>query len=263
MPPPAVPRHPLEVIMRRPDVSRPLILRSLRGLLPLTVLLVAACGLSFDFGGPAVRGTGTVVTSTRPVPAFDHVAVGGDFDVTITAGPARGLTMTGDDNLLPLIETDVRNGTLHIDTDKNLRSDEPLRIVITTPTLAGVSSGGSSTIRVSGVRADHFEASVSGSSQMTAAGAVRELTASVSGSGDIAMTGAAQHVEGSVSGSGGLDLHGVRAQTASVRVSGSGNVSLHVTERLEARVSGSGNVSYSGNPAVESETSGSGSVERV
>ena len=233
------------------------------GLLSLAVLLATACGLSFDFGGPAVAGSGTVITRPRPVPAFDHVAVGGDFDVTITAGPARDLTLTGDDNLLPLIETEVRGGTLHIDTDRNLRSNEPIRIVITTPTLNGISSGGSSTIRVTGVRADRFEASVSGSSELTAAGQVQELAASVSGSGDIAMTGAAQHVDGSVSGSGGLDLRRVRALTASVRVSGSGDVTLHVTERLEAQVSGSGTVRYSGNPTVNSNISGSGSVERV
>jgi hypothetical protein len=53
-------------------------------------------------------------------------------------------------------------------------------------------------------------------------------------------------------------------ETCNVRISGSGDVSIHVREELDVTISGSGGVSYRGNPShVNSHASGSGSVRKL
>lgn len=221
------------------------------------------CGISVDWDGPAVVGSGVRTSISRTVATFDRVDIGGEYDVVIRVGAAPSVVLEGDDNLLPLIRTEVRGGTLHIDAEENLRSREPIRIAIGVAALNAVHSGGSSDIAVRDVRSEAFEASVSGSSDLTANGDFGALSASISGSGEIHMTGTADAIDGHVTGSGEMDLLEVRARSARVEVSGSGGATVQVSERLDAKVSGSGDVRYRGQPVVQADVSGSGDVERI
>ena len=209
----------------------------LRALLPVLIAapVAVACGISVDWDGPVVAGSGVRTNVTRSVATFDRVDVGGEYDVVIRVGAAPSVILEGDDNLLPLIRTEVR----------------------------GVHSGGSSDIAIRDVLSEAFEASVSGSSDLTANGDFGDLSASISGSGEIHMTGTADLIDGHVTGSGEMDLLEVRARSARVDVSGSGGVTVEVSDRLDAKVSGSGHVRYRGQPAVQADVSGSGAVERI
>jgi len=229
----------------------------------LAPLALAAGFVACDFIGPAVQGSGVVTTERRDVAPFQRIEVDGAVDVVARAGAAPSLAVTGDDNLLPFVQTEVRDGTLHIDIERSYRSRRGLRVTLATPELESVSVGGSSEVQVTDVRGPSFALSVSGSSEVTAKGEVGRLDVSVSGSGSIGMSGRAEHVEASVSGSGDLDLYRVRSRTARVGVSGSGSVAVYPTERLEADVSGSGEVRYGGNPRTTTRISGSGSVSKV
>ena len=235
--------------------------RSFPALLALATLAAAGCGFSVDWDGPAIAGSGISKSETRTLPSFDAIDLSGDFDVFVEVGPPRSLVVTGDDNLLPLVRTEVRNGTLHIDREQDFRSHRDVKIEISVESLRGFRSGGSSDVVVRNVRARAFDVGVSGSSELTASGEFGDLDASISGSGEIRMEGTADEIEASVSGSGELDLREVAARTARIGVSGSGDATVNVRERLEASVSGSGDVRYVGRPAVERDLSGSGSVE--
>ena len=221
-----------------------------------------ACSV-IDFDAPGLDGSGRITSETRSVSGFDRIAVGDEFDVEVTVGPAASLTLSGDDNLLPHVRAEVREGTLHVDARRELDPTEPLRIRVTVPTLRGISASGSSTVTAAGVRSSSFDASVSGSADVRAAGSFGDLEASISGSGGIRLRGTAESVQASVSGSGNLDLAGTPARTAAVRVSGSGDATVHATESLDAAVSGSGDVRYVGSPRVETRISGSGSVRPI
>ncbi len=235
-------------------------MRSL-ALAPLVaVVSIAGCGISVNWDGPTVAGSGNVTSENRALARFDRVEVGGDFDVEINVGEPQSLTLTGDDNLLSLVETDVRGRELEIDFDGSYRSRNDIKIAITVSSLSAIHSSGSSDINVTGVRSAAFDAGVSGSSDLSVEGDFGDLEANVSGSGEITMVGTADEIDAKVSGSGELDLFSVPARTATVVVTGSGEVGLDVTESLSATVTGSGDVHYTGDPSVSSRITGSGSV---
>src|SRR5687767_15740028 len=76
----------------------------LRLLLPVLIAATATsgCGVSVDWDGPAVAGSGVRTSVTRTVSACDLVDVGGAYDVVVRVGAAPSVVLEGDDNLLPL-----------------------------------------------------------------------------------------------------------------------------------------------------------------
>ena len=229
----------------------------------LAAIPVLGCGISLDWNGPAVAGSGDVTSENRSVPAFDRIEIGGEYEVLVRVGAGPSIVLEGDDNLLPLVRTEVRNGTLHIESEKDLRPRDEIRIDVGVETLNAIQSGGSSDVAVRDVRSSAFDVGVSGSSEVVANGEFGDLSASISGSGEIHMNGTADAIDGKVSGSGELDLLEVRARSARIEVSGSGDATVQVSDRLDASVSGSGDVRYRGQPAIDMDVSGSGSVERI
>lgn len=235
-------------------------MRSL-ALAPLVAIVsIAGCGISVNWDGPTVAGSGNIVSEYRTLAEFDRIEVGGDFDVEVEVGEAQSIRLTGDDNLLPLVETKVRGDELEIDYDGSYRSRDDIKIAITVPRLSAIHSSGSSDVNVTGVRSAAFDAAVSGSSELWVEGDFGDLEANVSGSGEITMAGTADDIDANVSGSGELDLFSVPTRTARVVVTGSGEVGLDVKENLRATVTGSGDVHYTGDPRVTSRITGSGSV---
>ncbi|MDH5373214.1 MAG: DUF2807 domain-containing protein, partial [Acidimicrobiia bacterium] len=82
----------------------------------------------------------------------------------------------------------------------------------------------------------------------------------ISGSGNVTPEGTSGHLDVTISGSGRFDGTDLESATGKVRVSGSGNVVVNVTDELEATISGSGDVKYIGDPNLDSSVSGSGDI---
>ncbi len=201
-------------------------------------LLLVSCSIT--------RGSGTVVSDDREVTAFDAIELSTSADVVVKPGDAPALTVTGDDNVLDLLLTDVRGGTLVIrtPTGRMFTTSRPVVVTVATPSIRRVDVSGSGTVTVTGVEADTLEVSVSGS-------------------GNVLTDGRAGSLRVAVSGSGNVDTLQMKTSDATVNVSGSGNVSVWAVATLRADVSGSGNVSYLGDPEVVANVSGSGSVGRA
>jgi hypothetical protein len=220
-----------------------LLLVALVGLAPF---VLSACAIHIDSGswggGTAMQGSGKRVTETRAVSAFHAIAFGGAGTLDVRAGQQQKVVLEIDENLLPEITTEVRDGVLHIGSKRNYRSDEGLHLTIQAPDLTSLDLSGSCAARVEGLKAAKFDVAISGSGRLAAAGAVDSLNLGISGSGR-------------------ADLAGLRARDASVDISGSGSARVDARESLKADISGSGSVTYSGNPAaVQKSISGSGSV---
>ena len=191
---------------------------------------------------------------------FERLFRAGSFDVFVRNAGEPALEITGDDNLLRYVRTNVDNGTLRIDATRNLRPHTSIRIHVSTPKLVAVAVSGSSRVGIQRSDAEKFELDLSGSGVVVAEIHARELDAAVSGSGSARLDGEAERVDASVSGSGDLDLSEVRARVGRVGVSGSGDAVVHASDRLDTSVSGSGSIRYLGQPRVTKKISGSGTV---
>lgn len=207
-------------------------------------LLLAMTGCGYHgFGGKNnVTGSGVVKTEKRNIGAFTAVEVSGAYEVEIIAQKEPSLEIEGDDNLLPFVKTEVKNGTLYISSDRSFSTRKAIRIRATTKEIQGLSTSGASEIKLDGVKSESFVLESSGASKINVAGETKTL--------EVEMSGASK-----------IDARNFRASRVKVSSSGAGRASVYATEEVNAEVSGAANVTYYGEPkVVNKEVSGAGSV---
>jgi hypothetical protein len=211
----------------------------------LLALLVALGGCHGNlFRGKGLSGSGKAKTEKRVVAGFKAVNVSGAYEVEIAAQQEPGLEIEGDDNLLPRVRTEVKDGVLNIYNDEPISTSRPIRLRISAPQLDAVASSGASDIVVSNVKSDDFNVSTSGAGSLTISGEAKKLAVEMSGAGE-------------------LDAKDLRAERVSVNSSGAAEATVYASEDLSVSASGAGTVNYYGDPKNVSENvSGGASISR-
>lgn len=238
------------------------------GLLAATApLMTAHAGpLSWLSGGERVQGSGKIVKQNREVGHFHALSLAVSGDVDIRSGSTEGVTVETDDNIQPLIETVVENGTLRIRPAKNnTRLDtRHLKIIVQVRSLDKLSIAGSGRVSADKLRGEDINIDVGGSGSIN----VDQLEgASVSialgGSGTLKAAGNAERLQVSIGGSGKVQTGQLQAREATVSIGGSGRATVWAQKTLSVSIAGSGDIDYYGDPQVSKNVMGSGGVRRV
>ena len=209
------------------------------GLLIVLIALGSAChGMRHG-----VRGSGKLLKETRNVGSFNSISTEGAFNIVVVCQKPQDVEISGDDNILPLVTTEVSNNVLHIKNLRNYSTSEPLTLRISVPDLVGLHSNGAGTIDVSGLKNEQFEISVNGAPTISASGETKTLKIDANGAGNI-------------------DTHKLRAARVEVESKGVSGVEVYAAEQLDVTVSGPSHVIYRGNPVVHQTVHGPGSVEK-
>jgi hypothetical protein len=212
----------------------------------LLAALVAACNVSTRFGGgEQVVGSGARKTERRDVGDFNRLVVEGAYRVEVSCGGPRSLEIEADDNLLPLIKTDVEGGRLRVHSDsRGMKTETMPRLRVSVSDLSEVSIPGASDFSLEGLDNDAFKLNVEGASKFRASGDTSKL--------DITLNGA-----------GLVDARELRADRVNVVNNGAGTVSVHALDSLDATVNGVGTIDYYGDPkAVNPKVNGIGRITK-
>jgi hypothetical protein len=204
--------------------------------LALIVLAAAGCG-----GGPRV-------TEQRDVGSFDRLEVSGSLEVHVLPGDSGRVAVTGGEDVIDRVRTDVSGGVLHVhiaDHGIVIGPDPFDDVIVQLPAgaLDGVRIDGAGDVTLTNLDADALDVEVDGGGDIEATGTVDSLVATIEGSGD-------------------ASLSGLAARRATVTVQGSGDAELNVADALTVTVQSSGDVSYRGDPRVRSVVEGSGDLRR-
>jgi hypothetical protein len=217
--------------------------KKLIGVFIIIALMLGACSFG-SFSPDVVVGSGKVAHETRSVSNFTSVVLEGSANVSISSGTTESVVVEADDNILPLIETTVKNGQLVIGNkpNTNITTVSPVKVTVTMKSLQSVTLSGSGNVTASGFSGD-------------------SLSVNLPGSGNITVTGTTNNLQIKLLGSGNIMCQGLQAKSAIVRLSGSGDIQVYASQSLDASILGSGSILYSGNPSqVNKSVSGSGSI---
>ena len=202
-------------------------------------LLIAGC-VQVNFNG--VVGTGPVKTEARQVTDFGRISAGGGIAVEATIGPTWSVEVAAQENLLPIIETTVRDGTLEIASTENYSAPRGVTVIITMPTLEGITLSGGAQGRLDGLALDALEVEVSGGAALRADGSATTLEIDASGGAQVHLFDlAASTVQLSVSG--GSQVEVTAAETVTGDASGGARVTVHGDATLDVTTSGGSSVS--------------------
>jgi hypothetical protein len=220
------------------------------------------------FFGPGERGSGNVIMETRQVSDFGAIRVEYPARVLIRQGTKESLEIEAEDNLLPNLKTEVRNGRLEIfyrrENGKHVNPTKTPRITIVVKDLSDVGFSSAGELIIEKLKTDNLDVSLSGAGNLNLDDIeVKGLQVSLSGAGSMSASGTADDLDLSISGFGdfkGADLHDKNAQ---VSISGAGSATVWVDEDLNAEISGAGSVSYYGSASVSRRISGVGGVNHL
>ena len=224
----------------------------------------------FDPGiGGAQQGSGAVKTEDRKLGDFQSVSIKFPAEITIQQGSAVSAKVTADDNLLPQLNTEVRDGVLYIENkekDWDLRVDpsRTVKIMLTVKDLNEIRFSSAGIVTVDGLETEDLRIVLSGAGEFRLNDVkLGALDATLSGAGNIQASGSADVLKLTISGLGSFDAPNLQTLQADIRISGAGSARVRVKDQLAAHVSGAGSVDYYGSPTVERNISGAGSVNAV
>jgi hypothetical protein len=211
--------------------------RSTLAVLSLTTVLLALTGCG-------TRGSGVSASETRELEAFTAIESGGALDLIVHVGAAeQKVVLSGDDNILPVIETRVRGDRLVVEHEGWLRPELPLVLEVWVPSLEAVEASGTTNIEVDGLSGE-FDLDLSGATDAELSGRVERLDIDASGAADV-------------------DATDLEAASVIIDMSGAGEAKVWATQALEVDISGAGRVVYWGDPTdLRQDISGAGSVRK-
>ena len=210
-----------------------------------------------------VTGSGTLKSETRAVSGFQAIASNGAIELVLRQASREGVEVRADDNLLPLIETRVVDGTLEIRTvpGASYRTRHAVTVTVDLLTLKALSIASSGDATCERLKTPALELNLAGSGNARFADlATDALEVSISGSGKLKAAGQAPRLTVSIAGSGDVDTRSLVAEEVSVSIAGSGDARVNARKTIAVTVAGSGSVTYTGDAALRRRIVGSGSV---
>jgi hypothetical protein len=192
-----------------------------------------------------VRGSGNVVSESRPVSGFSSVKLKGTGQVMIEENGSESLTVTADDNLMSYLTTEVNGNQLVLGTkdNTNLNPSRDIIYKLAVKDLNAIEMGGVGSIEAKGIHTDRLKVVLGGSGSISTSGTADEQEITLAGQGDYR----------------GKDL---TSKTATINIMGNGDAVLNTSQKLDANIMGSGSIKYIGDPVVTQHILGSGSIQK-
>src|SRR3954466_2693296 len=145
----------------------------------LLIILVAVAAVSggckFNRG---IAGSGNRRSEKRELKSFNAIETGGAFEINVTCQKPTSFEIEADDNILPLIKTEVRDGILVVSSDKEFHTAKSAVLRISLPELARLANRGAGDVTIVNANSDKLELDSTGAASMNAAGTARSVAIS-------------------------------------------------------------------------------------
>jgi len=215
-----------------------------------------------------------VVTDTRRVTDFERVILRAQHEneLIITQGDREELTIQGPPDVVPRIETEVRQGTLVISMGGGWleKLGEALTTSLTRPriryelavkNLAGLEVCAMASVRADGLKAERLALRFNGAGEMRIGSVdTRFLEVDLPGAARIELAGYATEQKVTVGGPSHYDAPRLESQKAQVTVRGIGAATVWAARELDVSIRGPGRVSYRGAPRIKKSIAPMGSL---
>lgn len=212
-------------------------MRFLVGLTLLTCLFIGACQ-------DQVVGSGEIIVEERQLATFDQVEIKDIINAKIHLGVEAKVEVTADDNLMPKLLTEVKEGVLIVSFDEQADSYEntTLQLDITIPTISRLVHNSIGEVQAEGLVLSD------------------SLVVVQSGIGDLILSGAVPKLSIEKTGTGLLSAFDMLATNCLVQQDGIGGIMLQASDVLTGSLTGTGDIQYRGRPALQVSVTGFGQL---
>jgi hypothetical protein len=227
------------------------------------ILALASTSCKWTIG--VVRGSGDIESEEREVSGFNEIQLTGIGNLIIEQGDKEALRVEADDNIIGLIETEVRGNKLHIGFKRgvNVVPTSRIKFYLTVKDLSRIDLSGLGDIDCDKFETDDLEFHISGSGDIDFEIVAENIETDVSGLGDINLSGKVDSQRIQISGSGKYDAEELESKYCEVEISGLGSATVNASDDLDIEINGAGNVYYKGDPHIFQHISGLGRIKSL
>jgi hypothetical protein len=232
-----------------------------------TILFFVSFGTFSSFSQLKIKGEGEPITKILTLENFNSLKIVGSDDVIVKQGDQQEVKVIGHSNIIDKIELKVKNGVWKIQLQKGDYAEYKLKFYITLPEIKSVDLIGSANVTLSAFNESKnisLKLISSGDILLNSFNGVDNLNVDIVGSGNVKANSEyslIHKMDINITGSGNFNGGNLKAENCEVSITGSGNASVEVVQKLTAKIAGSGNVYYKGQAEIVKEISGSGVVE--
>lgn len=212
-----------------------------------------------------IEGNGQVKKETREAAPYTKIDISGAFDVYIRPGNYSAVTVNADENLLPYIETYVKNGELRVSAKERIGHYEKLELYLTMQEFNAADISGACDISTRGaITGGEVELDFSGAVEADLELNCASIDADMSGASELTLKGNASTAAYEISGAGKIKAEDFETRICKIEMSGAGEARVFVTEKLDVEVSGAAEIYYKGNPAeINRKVSGAATIKPI
>jgi flagellar motor switch/type III secretory pathway protein FliN len=231
------------------------------------------------YTGLAAAAFGQVTKKVLELPEFKSIYNNSSYTVYLKQTNKQEVTVEALTEIYTLTEVKVENGILMINVDRkpdnpnksiwakidDIKLNPTMKIYVSMKNVNELMvNGKGKIISENSIAADNLTLAVNGDGSMDIDIKGNTVKTEVTGGGSLKLRGYASTLDALVSGTGSLNGFDCPLEAAKVKVSGSGNCEVNVTNTIDAVVMGSGSVKHKGNTkSASKKIYGPGSVDRA
>jgi hypothetical protein len=228
----------------------------------IVALIGLACFTSATALADEIRGDGNFIDQTRTVPAFHVIDVESGIQVEVHVGAKAKVEIRAEDNILPLVETEVSGETLHIRFAEGTHSDAGVNIRVTVPSLTRIKADGGA--RVSGeiAKVDSLKLEASGGAEVRLQGLeVKSLQANGSSAATLDLAGRADELALKATGATRFPLENLAVRAVQISASGACRGAIQASELVTGSITGASSLNITGGAKAQVASTGASSLE--
>lgn len=234
------------------------------GFLLAIVVVASSCNI---IDGNRIKGNGKITTQTYNLKNFNSIDVGGAKNLYIKQDSVFSVKIQTDENLLKLVNVDVKDNELNVYARDGywLDPSDKINIYVSMPVLKGLVVSGASEIKTEGkfIQNEKMIVEVSGASDGTLAVRAPDFSIEASGASTLNIVGETKTFVANVNGASTLNAYDLKAESTTVDASGASTANVFASINLNAEASGASNVNYKGNPSVKVDASGASDIKKA
>ncbi|UNY98717.1 DUF2807 domain-containing protein [Zhouia spongiae] len=214
-------------------------------------LLLSSCQFDINLGS-GKKGNGNVVSENRTsTESFTIIDASEGVDVVVIQGKSTSVSVEADENIIDLIQTEIRNNELKIHTSEQIGWAKSKKVFVTLPVITALESSSGADIETDGeLNVESIKLDASSGSDIHVTLKANKIEANTSSGADIKIYGSTDDLYARASSGSDIKANNLSALNAYAKASSGADISVNCTELLDAKSSSGGDVKYSGNPKV-------------
>jgi hypothetical protein len=227
----------------------------------LVVLLISILCLSCNFGlnASGVKGNENVVTESRLSDvSFTKIDASEGLDVYLTKSTSTAVKVQADENLQELIETEIKDGVLHIHTKKSVGKASAKKVLVNFISINEISSSSGAEIHTTNfILSDNIIVKASSGSHQKLSIKASTINCKTSSGANIELNGRSKSISANASSGSVINAHSLIAENCTTKSSSGANINVNCKSVIEAKASSGSHTSYAGNPTSVSKSKSS------